>query len=243
MWSTVGCLVVVLLAHSASAFDRSKAKEKITDFRLRSQNLHTDAIEKQLADLEHEFDSLSPPLDQADVARTKARVRNLEGSKCPEKEISCGGDWPECVNHLLFCDGVKDCHNGRDEDENVCDGSVVRVGSSFRGIIHWHRCVEAHDHYSTITITAARRSPFFTNRTFIRATVTREYEDSTAVSYTARGYFVYAARKLVVASDPGNENRVATICTFNFGDNDHAKCKVVLEASLQECGLGRLNRV
>jgi hypothetical protein len=242
MWTTVGCLVVALVA-CANAYDPVKAKDAVTDFRLKSQNLHVDYIGSQLDKLEGEFNSLSSPVEQIDITRVKARVNNLEGNKCPNKQVSCGGDWPECVHHLLFCDGQKDCHNGRDEDPQLCDGSVVNVGSSFRGIVHWQRCVLAEDHYSTITITATRRSPFFTNRTFLRATVTREYEDKTLVSYTARGYFVYAARKLVIIADQDAPNRVATICTFKFGDNDHAACKVVQESSLQECGLTRLNRV
>lgn len=242
MWTTVGCLVVVLVTF-ANAFDRDKAKDAVTDFRIRSQNLHIDYVTKELEKLEQQFDSLSaPPSVQATTA-LKARVRSLEGNKCPEKEVSCGGDWPECVHHLLVCDGQKDCHNGRDEDEKICDGSVVAVGSSFRGVVHWHRCVDQPDHYSTITITATRRSPFFTNRTFLRATVTREYEDHTLTSYTARGYFVFAARKLVIMADEGTNERVGVICTFNQGDNDHGDCKVVQVSSLEECGRSRLNRV
>jgi hypothetical protein len=244
MWSSVGCLVVVLLAFdAANAFDRTKTKEKITDFRIRSQNLHIDSAEKGVEDLENEFESLSPPPDDIEITRIKARVRNLEGNKCPDKHVSCGGDWPECVHHLLVCDGHKDCHNGRDEDEKVCDGSVVQIGSSFRGIVHWHRCVQAEDHYWTFTITGAKRSPFFTNRSFLRATVTREYEDHTLTSYTARGYFVYAARKLVLIADPGTHTHVAVICSFKFGDNDHAECKVAMETSLEECGLVKVIRV
>lgn len=245
MWSSVGCLVVVLLVfHTTNAFDRTKAKDKLTDYRIRSQNVHIDSVEKQLETLEHEFDSLSTDVTQAETARLKARVRRVEGNKCPDKEVSCGGDWPECVHHLLVCDGQKDCHNGRDEDEKICDGSIVRTGSSFRGVVHWHRCVQAEDHYSTITITATKRSPFFTNRTFLRASVSREYEDGTQTSYTARGYFVYAARKLVIIGDSnGAGNGIATVCTFNYGDNDHGDCVVSMVASREECGIARLERV
>ena len=98
----------------------------------------------------------------------------------------------------------------------TCTGDVVRVGSSFRGVVHWHRCVEAEDHYSTITITAVKRSPFFQTRSFVRATVTREYEDHAVSSYTARGYFAYATRRLQLAADPGSPNRVAVICDFTW---------------------------
>jgi len=243
MWSTVGLLVALLIAFDATdAFDRSKAKDVITDFRVRSQNLHIDSVEEQLKSLEDEFDQLSNPPEQAEIARAKARIRKLEGSYCPEKEVSCRGEWPECVHHLLVCDGHKDCHNGNDEDERLCDASLVRVGSSFRGVVHWHSCVVSEDHYWTFTITATKRSPFFTNRTFLRATITREFEDHTASTYTAKGYYVFAARKLVLTADEGTHADVVTICTFNFGDSDQAECKIVLESSLSECGLVRVER-
>jgi hypothetical protein len=119
----------------------------------------------------------------------------------------------------------------------------VRVGSSFRGVVHWHRCVEAQDHYSTITVTAVKRSPFFQARTFVRVTVTREYEDHAVSTYTGKGYFVYATRQLAFAADPGSPQRLAVLCDFNLGDNDHADCKIMQEASLEECGLTRVARV
>jgi len=245
MWSTVvACLAVLLVAFdSTNALDRAKTKDAVTDFRVRSQNLHIDDVRKQLDKLEAQFEALSDPPAEEDIARVKARVRKLEGNTCPEKEVSCRGDWPECVHHLLVCDGIKDCHNGNDESEILCDGSIVRVGSSFRGVVHWNRCVLAEDHYWTITITAARRSPFFTSRTFVRATVTREFEDALPVSYTARGYYIFAARKLVLAADAGTNKNIGTICTFNFGNNDDAECKLVLESSLDECGMVRVERV
>ena len=80
MWSTVGCLVALLVAFDATnALDRAKAKEAVTDFRVRSQNLHIDAVRKELDKLEDEFEKLSPPPEQEDIARAKARVRKLEG--------------------------------------------------------------------------------------------------------------------------------------------------------------------
>jgi len=243
MWTTLGLLAVVLLASSTSAFDRAKAREKVTNFRVRSQNLHADFISKEIEKLENEFNELSHEPDAAQLARAKARVKNLEGNKCSAKEVSCRGDWPECVHHLLVCDGIKDCHNGFDEDAKVCDGKIVHVGSSFRGIAHWHRCLNAHDSYATITITQARRSPFFNNRTFLKATITRETDEGETFSTSGNGYYVYATRKLVLLSDADSKENLALICNFNQGDNDHAECTIAQATSLQECAVMKVSRV
>jgi hypothetical protein len=244
MW-TAGCLllVAVLAAPGTRAFDPERAKEVVDDFRIHSQNLHADFLDHEIDKLEHEYETLSPRATKEEIARTKARINKLEGSGCGKKEFSCGGDWPECVNHLLFCDGIKDCHNGHDEDPEFCDGSVVHVGSTFRGVVDWKSCVEHTDHNSIITITATRRSPYFKNRTFLRATVTREYNDKTTTTYTAHGYFVYAARKLVVIADKDAPNQIATVCSFDFGNNDEADCEVVVTSSRSPCGVVRMNRV
>jgi len=80
MWSTVGCLVALLVAFDATnALDRTKAKEAVTDFRVRSQNLHIDEAEKILHHLEEEFEHLSPEPSPEDTSRAKARLRKLEG--------------------------------------------------------------------------------------------------------------------------------------------------------------------
>jgi hypothetical protein len=245
MWTT-GCLVLLvaaLTAPSARAFDRQQAKEIIDDFRIHGQQLHADSIGHDIEKMEKEFDELSHPVTREEIVRTKARVASLEGSKCPKKEYSCGGEWPECVHHLLWCDGHKDCHNGHDEDEHVCDGSVVHTGSSFKGLVDWESCVQSTDHISIVTITTVMRSPFFKNRSFLRAVVTREYNDHTTYSYNARGYYVYAARKLVIIADHDAPSQIATVCSFNYGNNDEADCEVVVTSSRAHCGVVHMNRV
>ena len=81
MWSTVvGCLVVLLVAFdSTNALDRTKAKDAVTEFRVRSQHLHIDEVRKELDKLEAQFEELSHPPAEEDIARAKARVRKLEG--------------------------------------------------------------------------------------------------------------------------------------------------------------------
>jgi hypothetical protein len=77
MWKTFACLLGLLLA-AANGFDKEVAKEKITSYRLRSQNLHVDHIEKELDKLEAELDALSEPVEQEQVQRVKARIKKLE---------------------------------------------------------------------------------------------------------------------------------------------------------------------
>lgn len=81
MWSTVvACLAVLIVAFdSTNALDRAKTKDAVTDFRVRSQNLHIDDVRKQLDKLEAQFEALSDPPAEEDIARVKARVRKLEG--------------------------------------------------------------------------------------------------------------------------------------------------------------------
>lgn len=247
MWAktVVGCLLVVVILGAVDAFDKVKAKERVTEYRIQSQNLHAENVEKRLDQLEKEFDALSAPPSQVDITHTKFRVKKLEGSTCPKGEVSCGGDMPECVNNLFVCDGIKDCENGKDEDAKVCDGNVVRVGSTFRGFAHWTSCVQRPDHYWSVTITATKRSPIFTSRTFVRAVVMREADGSNEnISYNARGYFVYGTRQLVVALDQGQNVPVfGVVCTFNTGDNDNADCEIKMVASLNQCGRVRVQRV
>jgi Annelid erythrocruorin linker subunit C-terminus len=64
-------------------------------------------------------------------------------------------------------------------------------------------------------------------------------------SYVANGYFVYGTRQLVLTG-PHAEGSSAVnviICHFNRGNNDQAKCSLVLESTQQECAVFRLDRV
>ena len=80
MWTTgVGLVVVLVALSSTDAFDREEAHDRVTGYRLRSQNLHVDHIEHELEKLEHEWDHMSPPIDQHEVVRTKSRLSALEG--------------------------------------------------------------------------------------------------------------------------------------------------------------------
>lgn len=244
MWSRGVILLLTLTA--ALAFERQVAKERATTYRVRSQNVHIDELEKEIHELEEEFEKLSDPVDDAEISRVKARVKKLSVNNCAKNEVSCGGDHPECVHNLLVCDGVKDCHNGLDEDDKVCQSEVVRAGSTFRGIVHWSSCENVGDHPTLITITASYRSSFFNPRAWVRATITNEVDGDIAhlrqTSYTARGHFSFATRRLVLIPDDNAPHNYGIGCAFTFGDDDHAACRIVQESSLNQCAKMRLTR-
>lgn len=247
MWSR-GVILLLTLAAAAHAFDPEVAKDRVTDFRVKSQNLHADEIEEEVQKLEEAFDKLSDPVEDSEIARVKARVRKLLVQNCPKTEVSCGGDHPECVSTLLVCDGIKDCHNGLDEDETVCSEDVIRPGSTYRGVVHWSSCLETQDHPTLITISASHRSDFFGSRAWVRATITNEFGDednilkSNIKSYTARGYYSFGYRRLGLIPDKGSPHRYGIICDFTFGDNDHASCRVIQEGSQNVCARMRVSR-
>lgn len=237
---------MLTLTAAVLAFDRDIAKERLTDYRVRSQNLHIDDLEEELQKLEDAFDKLSDDLEETEVARVKARVKRLGVNNCGKKEVSCGGDHPECVHNLLVCDGIKDCHNGLDEDEKVCNADIVRVGSTFKGVTHWTSCVERDDHPSMITITHLHRSSFFGTRAWVRATITSESDGNIITaeqrSYSAKGYFVFATRQLALVPLPGSPHTFSIVCNFQYGDADHAFCQIVQQASLNVCGRLKVQR-
>jgi hypothetical protein len=245
MWCRLGLLLV--LGTAVMAFDREVAKEHIISHRVDSQNLHIDAMEKELHELEEKFDQLSPEVTEKDVNRLRARIRrNMVEGKCPARQVSCGGDWPECVHNLLFCDGVKDCHNGMDESGFVCDGDIVKEGSAFSGAVHWESCMGLPDHNTFITITAMHRAPYFRSRAFVRAQIANDFShiftDHRQRSYTARGYFAFAPRKLVLIPDENAPHRYSIICSFTYGDFDHASCEIVTEGSMHRCARMKVSR-
>jgi hypothetical protein len=247
MWSR-GVILLLTLTAAALAFDREVAKDRLTDFRVHSQNLHVDELEEEIGKLEEAFEKLSDPISDVEVSQVKARVRKLAVQNCAKTEVSCGGDHPECVSNLLVCDGIKDCHNGHDEDELVCSPDIVHPGSSFRGTLHWSSCEESHDHPTIITITASHKSDFFGPRAWVRATITNEASgdftssSQKALSYTAKGWFAFGNRKLALIPLKGSPFRYGIICEFTFGDNDHAACRVVQEGSLNVCARMRVVR-
>ena len=78
MWRA--CAIVLLaLCAGALSFDISAFSEKVTSYRVRSQNLHIDHLEHKVDELEDAFHELSRPLTNWDVRMLVTRVHKNEG--------------------------------------------------------------------------------------------------------------------------------------------------------------------
>jgi hypothetical protein len=238
-------VTLLVLVGLAAAFDRHAAKERLHEYRVVNQNLHLDMLEKEIEELEEEFEHLTELPTEEEIESLKARVRNLEDDGCDELDgdVQCGGDVPQCINHLFVCDGHEDCHNGHDEDDYICSDEPYRVGTSIAGITTWHDCIVHEPHNTIITITANFQPEAYTSRTYVRAVVSFEIdEDSHLVeSFNAKGYWNPAKQALVLVPDD-NEDRVtgyAVVCIDNLGSHHEASCKIQTLASRHECATFR----
>jgi len=233
------CLILLIGYNTGNAFDARAAKERVVEFRVRSQLLHIEHIEKQLEKLEKEFDGLSPPVEQSAVEAVKTRIHKLEGNECGANHVPCGAERTQCVHRLLFCDGTKDCRNGHDEDKHVCSGDIVKAGSSFTGFSVATGCIISVNMFGTSVVTSSHRSPFFGARTIVRMFGTGQLraDQPPLMAVTSTGYYEHATRQLVLSVD--DEKLMGTsgtlICTFNQGDDDRAYCRGMLESSQREC--------
>jgi len=244
------CLVaLVVLVAVASCSREARVKKNIHDYRIRSQNLHIDDLMKEIEELEEEYAKLSHVPEQEDVDHVKARIRNLEHSECDKDEVPCGGDVPECVNHLFVCDGHDDCKNGHDEDDETCSDEPYKVGSSLAGITTWHDCFNHLPHMTVVTITAIDQDEIFTPRTRVRAVVSMEVDEHSHLvrSISLKGYFNHGKRYLVLVPEDESTNKDtvyghAIVCQFNLGDDHTADCTIGTIASKHVCGTFRGKR-
>jgi len=55
--------------------------DKTIEFRIRSQNLHVDAVEKRLAELENELEELHLPNVELELNRLEGRVLQIESER------------------------------------------------------------------------------------------------------------------------------------------------------------------
>jgi hypothetical protein len=175
------------------------------------------------------------------VDEIEARLSTLEGTHCKDREFQCGDNGQECISDLFVCDGHKDCHNGHDEDEEICDTSPVSAGNIFTGMMHWKDCLIREDHLSHVTITTTKRYKFFSSRIVVNAIATsvREDKEGHQVSYKHRliGYYNFSNRRLLLRPIKSERkgNNLGLRCEFNHGDDERADCQLLTEASLHVC--------
>ena len=233
-------LLLVALTASAADPDREKLKQVRLKYIVTNQDLHLDKLVKELHHLEEQFDHLSEDVDADDVKHLKARVHNLEEEhhhECEEYEGSCGGDVPQCISKLLFCDGHKDCRNGNDEDDDHCDVAPAHVGSSYTGVATWDSCEDLLPHHVVVTITASKRKDFFSAVVWVRGILSfqEERKGQQIRTYQLRGLYVLGQRTLLLGPERGTKPIYGVRCEFKFGDDDSADCKIVNPASHSVC--------
>lgn len=195
-------------------------------------------MERKLASLRKKLDEAEKVDPERFIHEMEARVDAIEGTHCPKKEFQCGGNEQECVSDILVCDGRKDCHNGHDEDDDVCDTSPVKAGNTFSGTSHWTGCRIRDDHVSRITITGTTRRKFFQNKIWVRGHLESDLEidgHTKTSSFDAKGYYSFANRRLVLIPTDDTDHHIPVVCDFDRGDSERATCHRVLEASLHEC--------
>jgi hypothetical protein len=242
-WSCRGVALLLTLSCSATvfAFNEERGIEHVTQYRIHSQNLFIDELTEKLDELEAAFDKLSPDTNPIETNQVRVRLKKLEGNPhCTKNELTCG-DCPECVNHLLVCDGVKDCHNGMDESDRYCSEDIIRVGSTFQGITHWTSCsTEQHDQPTLITITASDRLPFFKVRSLVWASITNDK----STTYAAVGCYLFGLRRLTLIPIGDNApNNFSIVCSFQTDDINHADCRIVQAGTDSLCAKLKLSRV
>lgn len=244
-------LLVAVVAASALAEDAPAAVggglfggrlQGIAEPRLAANVLRIYQIEKQIERLRARIQETTHVDPEKFVAEVDARLATIEDDHCPAKEFQCGNSrssGQECISDLLVCDGHKDCHNGHDEDEDVCDTTPVTAGNIFSGLTHWKDCIVRDDHVSTLRIVATKRTKFFSARVGVQAIVTAEYEDShgekITKTFTMKGGYNFANRRLVLFPAESSDARIGLRCFFNHGDNERADCTAMTFTSLHEC--------
>jgi hypothetical protein len=203
-------------------------------------------------DLEKHVEKLRARIEEAKHADPQrflhdidARLTEIEGTHCEHNEFQCGDNGQECISDLFICDGHKDCHNGHDEDKDVCDSSAVSAGKTFSGITHWTDCLNLPDHTSHLTIIGTRRTNHFSARIGISAIVTsvlKQGGEEKMRHYEMHGGYNFANRRifLIPKYEYGQAN-MALECVFDHGDFERLDCKIETEASQHVCAESHLS--
>nr|4U8U_N Chain N, Linker L2 [Glossoscolex paulistus]4U8U_c Chain c, Linker L2 [Glossoscolex paulistus]4U8U_r Chain r, Linker L2 [Glossoscolex paulistus] len=208
------------------------------DPRLAANGLRLIGLERKLKALKarlHEAEKIDP---EGFIKELDARVSHVEGTHCAKKEFQCGGYDQECISDLFVCDGHKDCHNGHDEAEDVCDTSPVKPGNIFSGTSHWHDCLLRSDHVTRVVIKGTIRRNYFKSRIWVRAQIESDliHDGKKELSdFDSKGYYNFANRRLVLIPIAQDDKHLSVICDFDRGDSRRASCHRVLEGTLHQC--------
>jgi len=206
--------------------------------RLLSSGIRIARLEKTLNELKTTIEEAGK-IDPAGFLREiNVRLDKVEKGRCENpKDLPCGRDSSECISTLLLCDGKDDCHNGWDEDEQVCEVGPIVAGNVFSGTATWTHCKLRKEHPVSVQITTVLKPKFFGPRLIVKARVTADFaeDDVDARSFDVKGYYIFGKKRLVLIPVDQDSSEKGVVCTWNRGDNSRAECKLVNEATLSEC--------
>jgi len=217
--------------------------------RLAASAIRLARIEKEVAGLKQRIADAGKIDPEGFINDLNDRIDHVEAIKdhCDSsKEIRCGRDTLECVNSLLLCDGVKDCHNSWDESDKTCSAGPAKSGNSFTGTASWVSCQNRHDHPIKVTITGTYKAKFFGPRLGVRGLVAIDFVDDPEHpdhrDFEVKGYYVYGFKKLVLSPREIDYNHpeafrqhLAVVCDFIHGNDKTAECVLTHEASKHVC--------
>lgn len=212
-------------AEKAGDLDHTKDFDDLDD--------RIDSITARIKQLANKIDERTDPEKIAKAHSLEARVVNLEGNGCKDREFQCGGDDPQCIGVLLACDGRKDCRNGADEEN--CD-LHFKVGDVFDGHVISDTCTKRQPDVISFEIKSIRRDTYFNTVAFLRVNIHIEFENDRyegAVSLPTVGYYNFGNHKLIVV--PPESDRLGLVCQFDGYDWNRCHGEIKHEASLNTC--------
>lgn len=209
----------------------------ISEPRLGASGIRIARLEKEIGDLKSKIDEAAKIDPEGFINEIDARITAIEKPVCPKNQLQCGENSKQCVSTLLLCDGIKDCGNGYDEEEDVCTPGPIKAGNVFTGTSTWTSCATVADHPVSVQIVAVKKAKFFGARLGVRAVITSDFVEPGlgTKKYEVKGYYVLGQKKLVLVPLVRKSNDAAVLCKFNHGDDVRADCILGHQATLNKC--------
>lgn len=246
MWSSViAILAVAALAAGEENAPPGAGFRQYFEPRLGASGVRLARLEKELGDLQKQLADAKKIDPQGFIDDLNDRIDHVEAvsDHCDStKEVRCGHDTEECVNTLLLCDGVNDCHNNWDESPKTCSGGPAKAGNVFTGTATWVSCQNRADHPVKITITGVAKTNFFGPRLLVRGKVAADFVDDDTVDlkeFEVKGLYIYGKKRLTLfpsgtTSKPAKEH-LGVVCDFVHGNDVTAECIFTHEGTLLTC--------